>query len=300
MVSGFLESELRRGCEVEFFQVDVFADGPYMGNQLAVFPDAGELTARQMQAIASEMNLSETTFVTSHSSDSYEVRIFTPANEMPFAGHPTIGTAWLLRNEKIIKGDRIVQKGQSGETVVDFDGDITWMEREGFTEKDLEADDHAALDLVAKALDIGRRDVGMEARELGRSGFLRPAIADAGLRQLMVPVRDVSALERCRVPVGLDHLAMGVYPFTAIGAGRVRARGLWPGVGVSEDPATGSAAAALGVYLADRVGDIEMEVFQGQEIGRPSLMFVRGTKGRARVGGQCVLMFVGELQELPR
>ena len=284
---------------MKFFQLDIFADAPYLGNQLAVFPDAGDLSAGQMQAIASEMNLSETTFVTATWSDSYDVRIFTPANEMPFAGHPTIGTAWLLVNQGIVKGDRVVQRTPAGETVVDFDGENTWLEREGFSEKDLEVDDPVALDLVANGLDIASRDVGMEAHEMGRSGRLRPAVADAGLRQLMVPVKDVAALEARRVPVGLDHLALGVYPFTAVGAGRLRARGLWPGVGVSEDPATGSAAAALGVYLADRVGDMEMEVSQGREIGRPSRMLVRATKNKVRVGGRCVLVFEGRLQQLP-
>ena len=284
---------------MQFFQVDVFAEGPYLGNQLAVFPDASELTARQMQAIASEMNLSETSFVTSTSGDGYDVRIFTPANEMPFAGHPTLGTAWLLLNKGIVKGDRVVQRMPSGETLVEVDGDMVWLNRDGWSGADLEKDDPGSLGEIAKALGIGRDGVGMEARELGRSGRLRPALADAGLRQLMVPVKDLNTLQDCRVPFGLEHVAMGTYCFTAAGAGRVRARGLWPGVGITEDPATGSAAAGLGVYLAGRIGDIEMEVSQGTEIGRPSRIHVRATKDRVRVGGRCVLVFEGRLEELP-
>ena len=284
---------------MKFFQLDVFADGPYSGNQLAVFPEAGDLDARQMQTIASEMNLSETSFVTKTATDSYDVRIFTPVNEMPFAGHPTIGTAWLLLNKGVLKGDRIVQRTISGETSVSVAGDIVWMEREGFSNKDMEEDDPGAPDMIAKALGIDRDGIGLEARELGRSGRLRPATADAGLHQLMVPVKDVSTLETCRVPDGLEDIAFGTYVFTAVGAGKLRARGLWPGVGITEDPATGSAAAALGIYLADRVGDIEFEVSQGREIGRPSRLFVRATKGEVRVGGRCALVFEGSLEEVP-
>src|SRR5215212_6633987 len=84
------------GCDVDFVQVDVFADRAFEGNPLAVFPQARALTATQMQSIAREMNLSETSFVTASSGDSYDVRIFTPQEELSFAGHPTIGTAWVL------------------------------------------------------------------------------------------------------------------------------------------------------------------------------------------------------------
>ena len=284
---------------MNFFQVDVFADGPYLGNPLAVFPDAGDLTREQMQSIAAEMNLSETTFVTGTSSDSYEVRIFTPANEMPFAGHPTIGTAWLLLNRGTVKGKRIIQHSGAGETPVEVDGDLLWMERPGTSEEDLDSRDSGAIEAVATALSIKRDGVGMEARELGRSGRLTPALADAGLLQLMVPVRDIETLQSCCPPRGLEHLSMGVYCFTASGAGRIRARGLWPGVGITEDPATGSAAAGLGIYLAGRVGDIQLEISQGSEINRPSRIFVNATKERVRVGGRCSLVLEGRLEELP-
>jgi trans-2,3-dihydro-3-hydroxyanthranilate isomerase len=91
----------------------------------------------------------------------------------------------------------------------------------------------------------------------------------------------------------------GYYCFTATQAGRVQARGFFPGVGVSEDPATGSAAADLGVYLADRLGVIDFEIAQGVEMGRPSRMFVRAHPGRVEVGGSCHLVFRGELESLP-
>ena len=284
---------------MEFYQVDVFADGPYAGNQLAVFPDAADLSTEQMQAIASEMNLSETAFVLRTTGDSYDVRIFTPANEMPFAGHPTLGTAWLLLKLGAVKGKRIVQRLRAGETTIELEGDVVWMERAGESEDDLEGPDPAIDAAIADALRIPRGSVGLEARELGRSGRLQPAVADAGLRQLMVPVRDVETLKACQPSADLPTDTIGAYCFTATAAGRVAARGLWSDVGVSEDPATGSAAAALGIYLADRIGDIELEISQGNEINRPSRIYVRATKGRVRVGGRCFLVLTGRLEELP-
>ncbi|MDQ4142494.1 MAG: PhzF family phenazine biosynthesis protein [Actinomycetota bacterium] len=284
---------------MEFTQVDVFCDGPYTGNPLAVFHEAAELSATQMQDIAREMNLSETSFVISASSDSYNVRIFTPDREIPFAGHPTIGTAWTLLEKGILKGEAFTQASRAGETPVRVEGDRFWMERPGTTEPDLEATDPRSLDDIARALGIDVGGLGLEARELGRSGRLRPAFAHAGLRQLMVPLRDVETLSRCTPPWGLGVAEIGAYCFTAVGAGRIKARGFWPGLAIPEDPATGSAAAGLGLYLAGRLGDIEVEVIQGEQIGRPSRMFVRAEKSQVRVGGRCAGVFEARLRELP-
>jgi trans-2,3-dihydro-3-hydroxyanthranilate isomerase len=279
---------------VDFYQVDVFTEQAFEGNPLAVFPDAGDLTKSQMQAIAREMNLSETTFVTSTGADSYAMRIFTPAEELPFAGHPTIGTAWLLRHLGVVGGPEVIQTTAIGICPVREKKDALWFERPGEAEADLEERDPPVVDRIARFVGLERSDIGFEARELGRSGRLRPAYADAGLRQLLVPVKNLDALGRCTVwdPSDFD----GAYCFTAIGAGRVRARGLWPGFGITEDPATGSAAAALGIYLGTRVGDIQFEVFQGYEMGRPSRIFVNGTSRTVEVGGKCVLVLRGSLE----
>jgi trans-2,3-dihydro-3-hydroxyanthranilate isomerase len=287
---------------MDFLQIDVFAGTAYAGNPLAVFPDAGDLSPGQMQAIASEMNLSETTFVTDVRDDSYDVRIFTPTTELPFAGHPTLGTAWTLRHLGKLNADRVTQLSRAGETVVVLKDRRAELTRTGKAERDLELTDPPALRKIAAALSVTPDAIGLEARELGRSGRLRPAFSDAGLRQLFVPVRSIPDLESCRVVANLlDALApVGVYCFTASGAGRVRARGLFPSAGVNEDPATGSAAAGLGLYLADRLGDIDLEVLQGQEIGRPSHLFVKGRTGEVRVAGDCVLIFEGRLTELPQ
>jgi trans-2,3-dihydro-3-hydroxyanthranilate isomerase len=286
---------------VEFLQVDVFADAPYQGNPLAVFPDPGALNAAQMQSIAREMNLSETTFVTETTQRGYDVRIFTPHSELPFAGHPTIGTAWALRHRGQWRGDSVVQRSDAGDTPVQAEGEELWFERRGSSEPDLGVEDPVTTRRIGAALGLEARDVGLEAREMGRSGQLMPAFADAGLRFPIVPLRDLGTLERVRIGAHAlsDLTELGVYCFTALQAGRIRARGFFPSEGITEDPATGSAAAALGAYLVDRIGPIALEVFQGVEMGRPSRILLRAERERIRVGGGCRLVLTGRLEELP-
>lgn len=287
---------------MEFRQVDVFADAPYRGNALAVFPDAEELTGAQMQAIASEMNLSETTFVTNVDGDGYSVRIFTPRAELGFAGHPTIGTAWVLQQLGKLRGREVRQHSSAGETLVRFDGDVVWFERSGEAFEDLRRTIPKVNDALARALGLSPLDVGLEPRELGRStDRLEAAPIDVGIRHLMVPVRDAATLARCR-PVarlleGFD--ATGAYCFTAVGAGRLQARGFFPALGIEEDPATGSAAAGLGLYLAPRVGPIEAEIAQGVEMGRPSRIYLRARTDSVQIGGRCEPVAEGKLVSLP-
>ena len=284
---------------MDFLQIDVFTKRPFEGNPLAVFPDAHGLSARQMQSIASEMNLSETAFVMDVEEDAYTVRIFTPYEELPFAGHPTIGTAWVLKHLGRVQGDEIRQHSGAGITPVRERGDHLWFERSGLVSEDVEAREPDAHRRLARALGLDESRVGLEARELGRSGRLRPAWSDSGVNQLMIPVRDISALEEA-YPIGsLGDEGIGVYCFTAAGAGQVRARGFFPGVGVVEDPATGSAAAGLGLYLGDRIGDISFEVAQGVEMGRPSHILVRAGRGVVEVGGRCELVLKGTLEVMP-
>jgi trans-2,3-dihydro-3-hydroxyanthranilate isomerase len=285
---------------VEFLQVDVFAEAPYEGNPLAVFPDAGSLSGEQMQAIAREMNLSETAFVTDISKRGYDVRIFTPNSEIPFAGHPTIGTAWTLRHFGRWEGDQVVQRSEAGDTPVRSEGEELWFERRGSSEPDLAVEDPGIVRRIALALGLETRDIGLEARELGRSGELTPAWADAGLRVPIVPLRDLSALQRVRVDErALDFAGRGAYCFTGMQAGRVRARGFFPAEGIPEDPATGSAAAALAAYLQERVGPISLEVLQGVEMGRPSRILLRADAESSKIGGLTRLVLSGRLEALP-
>jgi trans-2,3-dihydro-3-hydroxyanthranilate isomerase len=286
---------------MEFYQLGVFAEKPFAGNQLAVFPDAGDLKKQQMQAIAREMNLPETTFVTHHDKESYEVRIFTPSEELPFAGHPTLGTTWLLRHLGRVTGDEMTQVSAAGETVVVADGDRLWFRRTGSASPDLHIKDQAALTKVAAAVGLDVGDIGFEAREMGRAGRLHPAFATAGLQHFIVPVRDIDTLGRVNLRVDLIEAleAPGAYCIAPFKAGYLRARGFFPEYGVSEDPGTGSAAAALGPYLADRVGDIDLEVIQGIEMDRPCHIGMRVRGNTVEVGGRCELIFAGRLEVLP-
>jgi trans-2,3-dihydro-3-hydroxyanthranilate isomerase len=261
--------------------VDVFAREPLAGNALAVFPDPGSVDPQRMQRIAREMNLSETTFVTGVRPDGYDVRIFTPTDELPFAGHPTLGTAWVLRELGAVAGDRATQRSAAGDTPVSFDGDRVWLERTGSPGDDI---DDAGDDLASFGL--GPAALGFDAAEIGGAPRrLRPAIADAGIPYLMLPLAGPELVAGLRPPPSLTFPG-GVYCFAPIGPGRLKARFFGSGIGVVEDPATGSAAAALGVYLAERAGEMRIEIEQGAEIGRPSFMSITASPGRVRVGGE--------------
>ena len=288
---------------MDFVQVDVFADGPFRGNPLAVFPEASSLDATQMQTIAAEMNLSETAFVTSCDKDGYAVRIFTPREELPFAGHPTLGTAWVLRRLGMLKAERVIQTSGAGETQVTLEPDVVWFRRNGQVSPDLRTTDPQIEGRIAAALGLALSDIGLEPRELGRSvNRLNPAVADAGIKHLIVPVKDLATLERCR-PVAhlLDDLsdAYGAYCFTATAAGAAQARGFFPALGIEEDPATGSAAASLGVYLSSRIGPIDLDLRQGVEMGRPSRIQIKAGAGEVQIGGSCELIFEATLQTVP-
>ena len=275
---------------MEFFQLDVFADEAYLGNPLAVFPEAGGLSTEQMQAIAREMNLSETVFVLSASGSSYESRIFTPAEELPFAGHPTIGCAWLLHELGRIGGDVVTQNTSVGPTPVTRVGDDLWFERTGSV-----SDEEVDAGPVATALAVDPADLTLDWDETR----LKPTIADAGVPMLMTPVRDLATLQGLRPPAGFDDdKHMGAYCFTRVRDG-IRSRGFFPGVGVMEDPATGVAAACLGLYLDEALGGAELTITQGVEMGRRSTIRMRSGSGKVSIGGSSRLVLKGELQALP-
>lgn len=300
------------GQEPRFAAVAVFVDakvgGLGSGNPLLVFPDGGAFTTAQMSTIARAFGhhlgrFSETVFVADASTSAYSSRIFTPLEELPFAGHPTLGTAWLLRHLGAIEGEEVHQHTAAGVTTVRFSGDTVWFRRRAHAAQDLRVRDQDVDAKVARALGIERAAVGLEPRELGRSvSKLNPAVIDAGIPQLLVPVRDREALRRCRaVPEALAEVppGHGAYCFTATRAGAIEARGMYPGLGIEEDPATGSAAASLGIYLADRLGPIELEIAQGVQIGRSSKLLVSAREGEVDVGGRCGLLFESTLATVP-
>ncbi len=282
--------------------VDVFAEAPYAGNPLAVFRGGAELETARLQAIAREMNLSETTFVLRDQArdGAFDVRIFTPGSELPYAGHPTLGTAFVIRNALLgAAADELVLRLGVGLVRVRFARDgLVWLTapRATFAKAPEPRAVAAALSLPVDAL---------HAR-------LPLEIATTGHHQLLVPLRDTDALRACRIESGAyqrlrDAGAPGsIYPF-ALGArdprNQVSVRLFAPHVGVPEDPATGSAAGWLGAYLARHqvlgAGDFEVRVEQGHEIARPALLHVRargeGDALEISVGGRVIPVARGEL-----
>jgi trans-2,3-dihydro-3-hydroxyanthranilate isomerase len=256
---------------IEFRLVDVFTEQPLAGNQLCVVPEPpAELTDDLMQAIAREIGFSETTFVSEASGDRYAMRIFTPGSEMPFAGHPSVGTAFVLISEGRIRSPA-VQSVTAGEFRVEADpaAGTGWMEQRppSFGE--------APTDLVTLA-----EVVGLVPPDLHPD--LAPQVVSTGLPHLVVPLRNEDALGRAwpdpsRLESLLESLgADGVYLAFLPGDGTARTRMFAPGVGVMEDPATGSAAGPLGAYLIEHgaMDPGRLRIAQGVEMGRPSMLLV--------------------------
>jgi trans-2,3-dihydro-3-hydroxyanthranilate isomerase len=284
-----------------YHTVDVFTTTPFAGNPLAVFPDARGLTTEQMRALAREFNLSETVFVLPARDPRHtrSIRIFTPARELPFAGHPTIGTAIVLAATGYIN---------SG---LDGDLDIVLEEVVGPIRVAVRMENNVPVfaqltvymmpqigppppdrATVAAMLSLTSDDIVAGADAL--------QIVSSGVPYLFVPVVDAAAVARSR-PVGDLH-GHAVFVFCHRGD-NVRARMFAPELGVVEDPATGSAVAALGGYLAARDtsrtnGTLRWVVDQGVEMGRPSRLEleVDRAEGRVtavRVGGSAVLISEG-------
>ncbi|SFM95051.1 trans-2,3-dihydro-3-hydroxyanthranilate isomerase [Pseudonocardia ammonioxydans] len=286
---------------LRFDIVDVFTDRAYAGNPLAVVHGAEALSTARMQAIATEFNLSETTFPLPPTGDGdesadYRVRIFTPARELPFAGHPSVGTAWVLaRDGAIGHGDRIQECG-AGLLPVRVDGSGARVEGgEPVVGPELNAV------RLAAALGLDPDDV---------DGAAVPGIAGAGTDFALLLVRADALARTVPDPAALSAATEGRVAGVLVAAvdgtaERVRARMFGTGIGVPEDPATGSAAVALGVYLADRGlvpddGEHPFVVTQGVEMGRPATLYagVRTAGGRAVatwVGGTVVAVASGSL-----
>jgi trans-2,3-dihydro-3-hydroxyanthranilate isomerase len=277
------------GETLRYVVLDVFTDTPLEGNQLAVFTDAPELTGARMQQIARELNLSETVFFQPAEDDSdLRVRIFTPTVEMPFAGHPTLGSAmvasWALDRSTIR-----LQTG-SGSVLVEVE---RRGERRAFGRMHQPLPSWAPFDGAEQLL---------SALGLSASG-LPVEIYDNGVRHVYVEAGDEDALASLRPDQGalLSLGELGINCFAGAGQ-RWKTRMFAPGLGVAEDPATGSAAGPLAVHLA-RHGRIEfgeeIEIRQGAEVRRPSVLHARASGSqdsleRVEVGGSAVLVAAGE------
>ena len=305
-----------------FVQLDVFTDRPFCGNPLAVFPETSELTDERMQQIAREMNLSETVFVLPPKDENAlrRLRIFTPTQELPFAGHPVVGTWYCLAREGMVPlpengtgWAHIKQEVGIGVLPVDIefkDGDPSQVVMtQGKFEIINEIEDWQEQAEIARALGLAREDLDEN---------LPIQSVSTGNSMLLVPVRSLADLGHCRVNLALlsevyeRAKATGCYAFTRetieIGEARAHAR-FFVGMNIGEDPATGSAAGPLGGYLVyhDAAGVEPVDgvcrfvIEQGDFMNRPSRigLEVKGKAGKieeVRVGGTAVVVARGELE----
>jgi trans-2,3-dihydro-3-hydroxyanthranilate isomerase len=274
--------------------VNVFTRGGALtGNPLCVFEDARGLGDAAMQALARQFNLSETTFILPSGRATSRVRIFTPSYEMPFAGHPTLGTAHVVRS-LAGAGDAVTLEMKAGVIPVTAAGDRWTLAANAPRWREV-AESREALAAI----------LGLEARDLAG----RPLWVNAGKEQLVVPVASADAVRRARPRADAfsalkseDGQSMA-YVFADEGDARatVVARFFFPsGAAILEDPATGSACANLGGwFIATRPGaDVSRVVSQGDEVGRPSTLHLAVSAGAIRVGGEVIELARGTL-DLP-
>jgi trans-2,3-dihydro-3-hydroxyanthranilate isomerase len=289
-----------------FFTLDVFTDRRLAGNPLAVVLDPEGFDDATLQAIAREFNLSETVFVLPPGAADHRarLRIFTPAAELPFAGHPTVGTVALLARLDGTQGPRelVVEEGIGAIrcTVSRIDADRGHVRFE-LPRLPAEAGPAPEAAQLAAALGLPAEDIGFE-------GFV-PARWSAGLPLAFVPVRSLAQVMRCRVDVPrLDAVGPAAFVFcreTIRPGCSFHARMFAPGLGVPEDPATGSAVAAFAGLLARQGGLADGEhslvIEQGVEMGRPSLIELdlaieAGALRRAAIGGEAVVVCEGVIE----
>ena len=285
---------------MNLFIVDVFAQQKYSGNQLAVVMDHDRLPAETMQAIAAEMNFSETTFVgpDAQADGSYSVRLFTPARELAFAGHPILGTASVIR-EHLLQGqpDLVTLSLQVGKVAVTFeksaDGLVMWF--------------RAPAMKLGRVCDAARMASarGLETGDFGATPIQQVA---AGTSAMIVPLQSLDALRRCYLnldayrPLLTDGFPPLVYVFcreTREPQNQLSARFFFEAHGVREDPATGNGAAFLGEYLIAHTPfaapPYSLRIEQGHEVRRPSLVLLRAGNDGVSVGGSVLPVFAGRL-----
>ena len=297
--------------QLDFITVDVFTDRRFGGNPLAVVLNGRELTTEQMQSIAAEFNLAETTFVLPPKNPAHtaEVRIFTPRAELPFAGHPNIGTAFVLARPSSANGgvvrEPIVFEERAGLVRLDLirDGTSVVGARLAAPQCLVRGED-IALDVVAAACSIGVSDI--------ETANHPPCIASCGIPFALAELKTRSSLAAAqpRSEVFSEHLradrVTGVllYAFDKERGVDIQARMFAPLYGVPEDPATGSANVALAGFLASLRSEtdltLQLRIAQGVDMGRPSLLEAMAEKRNNRItgmwiGGRCVTMMRGSL-----
>jgi trans-2,3-dihydro-3-hydroxyanthranilate isomerase len=282
-----------------FHIVDVFGEEKYAGNQLAVVRGAGHLPDPTLQKIAAEINYSETTFILSEEerNGGYDVRIFTPKEEIPFAGHPTLGTAYVIAREITPETvERITLNLKVGQIPVKL-GDVCWMRQPSPTLGD-----------VFRSSQLSRV-LGLDDADLDERFAIREV--STGLPCIVVPLKSLEILKRCRVNIDAYYDLISATQAKAVLAfspepydkADLSARFFADYYGVPEDPATGSANGCLAAYLVEHeyFGEdaVDTRVEQGYELGRPSLLYLRAEKREDEinvfVGGKVQMVARGEL-----
>jgi trans-2,3-dihydro-3-hydroxyanthranilate isomerase len=294
-----------------YITVDVFTDRAFGGNPLAVVLDAGGLSTAQMQAIASEFNYSETTFVLPPQDSAHDarVRIFTVRSEIPFAGHPNVGTAFVLAAQATNPPARLEFEEGAGLVPVEIlkqDGRVVGAELTA--PQRLSKLTPLSAEQAAACVSLSAADVRIDRHP--------PQIVSVGLPFLVVELTSREALRRARSDAvafaralprdGSDAVYLYTRDVPTAEACDLQARMFHPGSsGLSEDPATGSATAAAAALLADlaseRDGELKLRVGQGVDMGRPSLLLTRvrkvnGAVASVHVGGACVQMMEGSFR----
>jgi trans-2,3-dihydro-3-hydroxyanthranilate isomerase len=285
---------------LKFYIVDVFAENKYEGNQLAVFIPEGKMEPTEMQKIAREMNFSETTFINSGIQDNggYDVKIFSPDSELPFAGHPTLGTAYVIKN-LLDRSDsnKIKLNLPVGQIPVVFENQYAWM-----TQNQPEFGAKVEIDRIPAILQINREDINTE---------LPIQVVSTGLPSVIVHLNSLDAISRCKI----NHRAyaellkdmgdVNLLVFTTETASPendLNVRLFMPIPGYLEDPATGSANGNLAGYLLEHnffnSNEINYRVEQGAFIDRPSLLKIKAKKTDdhylIQVGGQVITVSEGK------
>ena len=292
--------------------VDVFTERPFAGNQLAVVLRADGISGEMMQSVAKEMNFSETTFVLAAEKPDHaaRVRIFTPAMELPFAGHPTVGTAWVLWNEGLVGGTERITLGEGVGPVV------VRRQREGG--KELVWMTHPAVRFKETIDDRGRVASALGLAEDDLVPNVPAQVATTGNPFLFIALRDRRAVDAASsdgtrlANLFAGRTARAAFMFAVNGPGKLYSRMFAPHLlGISEDAATGSASGPLGAFtvkygLVPRAPTVSLVSEQGSKMDRPSFLHIElayGKEGdnptRIEVGGSVVPMVSGELT-LPR
>jgi trans-2,3-dihydro-3-hydroxyanthranilate isomerase len=290
---------------IQFLILDVFATEKYTGNQLAVCLNAGSLTDLQMQQIAREINFSETTFITNPElvNGGYNTRIFTPTTELPFAGHPTLGTAYAIQ-QAIVKQhiERVNLNYQVGQIPVDLsyvDGepDILWMHQQ-----QPKFYDPISIETLAAVIGVNPTDID--------TGYPIEPVS-TGLPFIIVPLKTMAAVSQAKLNLDLYYRTVANLPAQAILVfcpetsdpdRQLHVRVFTECFGVPEDPATGSANGCLAAYLAKHQyfgsPKLDITVEQGVEMGRSSLLYLRAEYAPdlcpVSIGGRVIKIAKGE------